>query len=921
LKCALDGARAGSAAIREQVDSASSAAQSARSELGGAQRELENLHTGANERARTRGFLQRRLDSTAQLEIDLTARLVELETNATRARANRAEAGAALAREIAEGGGDADAALKEISLKHENAVSELKQAERRGEECKDDLSDVVREAAVIRGRLGDLAGERADLEKRLEATTLEAPALAADLETARELIREAEADLEASRAVAADLEGSRRQAAEHEIEARTALDHLTARVNSLRGVLVARGELQSNHSPNGVDLRLRTILESLNGDRPATDPSILKQVVRAPLALEPALKAVLGPQMDAVIVESPNFALRAIEILKENRAGRMDFVQAPDAALAAHQAIDAPGIAGRLVEMLEVESRFSPVAEAMLGHVMLADDLHSALAASNLNGHGTVFVTRDGDLVMPGRMISGGSAEDSHAAVDLAAIEAETRELARAEEEHRTRIGQFADVRAERERADAALEQGRGRAREAERVAIERRGSLARAEQSVALAEAHGGNSRRRIGELAELVITSNARLEELAKIEQEARARLSVMFTEIASMRTTAEEIGAVMLEAASKVEARKSRLDALEREHAHTQREADALEAQIDEHCATLERSHVERADFDRELENLSAQDVAARGRETELEAELSRLRAQCDASDHELEARRADYKHAQEALTALEANATECGLKRERARALSEELARAFIEKFGAEFDAMAAEIIPAMDGRVAADDDARIVELRAKMERIGEVNLAADSEVKELEERAGVLGTERADLQSALDDLTKTITHLNREARKRFAETFEGAAKNFAELFPKLLRGGKGRLELTDDGDVLEAGVNVLVQPPGKKVKEIGLLSGGEKALSAMALIFSLFLLNPSPFCVMDEVDAPLDEFSLAAFTTLMAELKSRSQFIVITHNQRTMQRADQIHGVTMDRPGVSRIISLRIPQAA
>ena len=226
--------------------------------------------------------------------------------------------------------------------------------------------------------------------------------------------------------------------------------------------------------------------------------------MRAPLALEPALKAVLGDQMDAVIVESPQFAIRAIEILKENRAGRMDFVQEPDAALAAHPAITAPGIAGRLVEMLEIEARFSPVAEAMLGHVMLADDLHSALAASNLNGHGTVFVTRDGDLVMPGRMISGGSAEDSHAAVDLAAIEAETRELARAEEEHRTRVGQFADVRAERERADSALDQGRIKARDAERVAIERRGALARAEQAVALAEAHGGNSRRRLSELAD---------------------------------------------------------------------------------------------------------------------------------------------------------------------------------------------------------------------------------------------------------------------------------------------------------------------------------------------------------------------------------------------------------------------------------
>jgi len=414
---------------------------------------------------------------------------------------------------------------------------------------------------------------------------------------------------------------------------------------------------------------------------------------------------------------------------------------------------------------------------------------------------------------------------------------------------------------------------------------------------------------------------TSNARLEELALAEQDARARLSEIVNQLVTLRAAAEETGAAMLEAASKAEARKSHLGALESELAHARREANDLEAQIDEHRATLERSIVERAEFERELETLSAQDTAAKIREAELEAEHNRLTAECESCERALDARRAEYKQAQERLTALEAEALECGLKRERARALSEEMARAFIEKFAADFDAIAAEIIPALDGRDATQDEARILELRAKMERIGEVNLAADSEVNELETRNGVLTTERADLQSALDDLTKTITHLNREARKRFAETFEGAAKNFAELFPKLLRGGKGRLELTDAGDVLEAGVNVLVQPPGKKVKEIGLLSGGEKALSAMALIFSLFLLNPSPFCVMDEVDAPLDEFSLAAFTTLMGELKQRSQFIVITHNQRTMQRADQIHGITMDRPGVSRIISLKIPEAA
>ncbi|MGH7881255.1 MAG: chromosome segregation protein SMC, partial [Candidatus Binataceae bacterium] len=271
--------------------------------------------------------------------------------------------------------------------------------------------------------------------------------------------------------------------------------------------------------------------------------------------------------------------------------------------------------------------------------------------------------------------------------------------------------------------------------------------------------------------------------------------------------------------------------------------------------------------------------------------------------------------------EHASALAADLIQCQLQREHARTLADELERGFAEKFQAAFTAVVEELRPRLAERDPLRDDERLSELRARAERIGEVNLAADSEVKELEERAASLGAERADLQRAADDLAQTIAKLNREARKRFAETFEGAARNFAELFPKLMRGGKGHLELIATDDPLDAGVNILVQPAGKRIRELGLLSGGEKALSAMALIFSLFLLNPSPFCVMDEVDAPLDEFSLAAFTALVQELKSRSQVIIVTHNQRTMQAADQIHGVTMERPGISRVISLSIPQAA
>ena len=375
-------------------------------------------------------------------------------------------------------------------------------------------------------------------------------------------------------------------------------------------------------------------------------------------------------------------------------------------------------------------------------------------------------------------------------------------------------------------------------------------------------------------------------------------------------------------MLEAASKVEARRARLGAIEQELGHLRRLADELEAQIGKDRAALARLGDERVELVRELDQLAAQAEAARTRESELDA-ADRRNARCVRGARKAPYRRCAATWPRRARGPRRSSATRWSVRSDaNARARWPESSGAASRRnFTPTSPRSRTNLTTALADRDAVADEARLVELRAKAERLGEVNLAAESEVKELEERSGVLTTERTDLEAAVNDLTHTIQKLNREARRRFSETFEGAARNFAELFPKLLRGGKGRLELLPADDVLEAGVNILVQPPGKKVKEIGLLSGGEKALCAMALIFSLFLLNPSPFCVMDEVDAPLDEFSLAAFTRLVGELKGRSQFIVITHNQRTMQRADHIHGVTMERPGISRLISLAIPHAA
>jgi len=923
--------RAALAELQADTDSAGSRLAAERDRLAAHGRELDNLRAAAAQRGHTREFLERRRAAAETAAPELLARLVELEAKTTAARAARAEAGARLARERNADDGS-EIALARLREQHEAAAAELRAAERRGEELRDEVAELMREAAAIRGRLGALSGERAELEQRRLGADEQLPRLEQTLGAAREALAASAAELASARSAMADAEHRANAAGAGERDARAALDASLARLALLREGLSAaraRAERAAHRAAagGGAAERLRVVLESLNGDRPAEPPAMLAEVVRAPAAMRAALDAALGNEAEAVIVDSAHLAVKAIDILKESRAGRLSFIPEPGAVADAHPAIEAPGIAGRLLDMLEVEPRFRNVAEAMLGHVLLADDLRAALAASNLNGHGTLFVTREGDLVAPGIMIAGGSAapgEDEgawSAAPDQRELEAAAARVAAAESESAALRAAFDAARAELETARRELGDAREALARAERALGERRGAVERAENGSAAARNQTEQARARLDEIAQWFAESNARLEELAHGEAAGRERLAAMRAEIGARKTRAEESAGAMLEAASRVETRRARLDAIEQELRHLRRLADEHEAQIVKDRAALARVGEERVELARELEQLARDAEAARARTVELEAVSAEMRIACEQADAELQKLKAELDETRGRAEALEREAMDCALGCERARTLAAELGRSFAEKFQTEFAAVENEMREALAPRDAVADEARLTELRAKAERLGEVNLAADSEVKELEERASVLGRERADLEAAVKDLTQTIQKLNREARRRFSETFEGAARNFAELFPKLLRGGKGRLELMAAEDVLEAGVNILVQPPGKKVKEIGLLSGGEKALCAMALIFSLFLLNPSPFCVMDEVDAPLDEFSLAAFTGLVGELKGRSQFIVITHNQRTMQRADQIHGVTMEQPGVSRLISLAIPRAA
>ncbi len=202
-------------------------------------------------------------------------------------------------------------------------------------------------------------------------------------------------------------------------------------------------------------------------------------------------------------------------------------------------------------------------------------------------------------------------------------------------------------------------------------------------------------------------------------------------------------------------------------------------------------------------------------------------------------------------------------------------------------------------------------------RGKMAEIGDVNLSAISEYETLKQRFDFLTAQRDDLVKAIEDLHKVIRKINRITQERFMETFAAVNAKLGEVFPKLFEGGSARLELTDPDKPLETGVEYMVHPPGKKLTRMSLLSGGEKALSAIAFIFAIFLIRPASFCLLDEIDAPLDEANVVRFNNLMQVIGQKSQIVMITHNKKSMEFAEMLFGVTMEAKGVSKVVSVNL----
>jgi chromosome segregation protein len=398
------------------------------------------------------------------------------------------------------------------------------------------------------------------------------------------------------------------------------------------------------------------------------------------------------------------------------------------------------------------------------------------------------------------------------------------------------------------------------------------------------------------------------ARQAELAQVRERAEQERREHQERVAAARAKAEKHREEAQAIAIKVESRRS-----------SKESASAALVRVQSQLAHLTKRQQElRAEIEAAAEPLKADEQTLAAKLDErlaVEAELGQARAALDEIDAQLRETEQQRNERQRAVNELRELAGNARLAVREVQVRAETVAEQFAAT-GFSLD----EIVLGLPADASAQVWAENYEaLERKIQRLGAINLAAIDEFKEQSERKTYLDAQFNDLTEALETLEGAIRKIDRETRTRFKETFDKANQGLGRLFPRLFGGGHAYLEL-DGEDILTAGVMIMARPPGKKNSTIHLLSGGEKALTAVALVFSIFELNPAPFCLLDEVDAPLDDANVGRFAEIVKEMSERVQFVIITHNKTTMEAMHQLAGVTMQEPGVSRMVAVDIDEA-
>ena len=702
------------------------------------------------------------------------------------------------------------------------------------------------------------------------------------------------------------------------------LEHSRTDLSQQRGRLRAIEEVHARLEGVGAGTRALVDLR---------DPAILgivADLVEAPDDVLVAFAGLLGSDLQTVVVSDLDRGTALLETLRGKKTGRATIVSTFPSYIASSNATpgNPSGVIGPIVDHLRFQPEHEPLVRLLTGDAVLvaSEDIATELRRA---GDRRTMVTLDGTVFHADGRISGGTGDA--VAAGLLQQKMQLRELRQTvaikDREVDGLLARHAELRTSMTSTGAELERMRTADRDAQVDKVTADSDLRRVDDAIS-------TTTRRLDDILRELDELDGKLDEAGLARDQSEAAL---------LKAKAESTRASSELEVAEAEVRKWEGQLSEQQEVNTERKVEF--ARVREQ-ATSARATVDR--LARSIEELQ-------GRTVRLESEAreaARQQGVVAASLMDLHERnyvavssaKAAHTEFDTTRKALDDARAALGTHEAQLRDMRSELQghaeiqrkhELALQRFALERDHLLGAIKEKFRGlhlpRVVGDyhlrpppgdeQQARIKELANLIDRMGPVNLDAMDEFKKAQERYEFYTTQKADLEKALQDLEHAIQQMNRESKRLFRSTFDSINERFQTIFPTMFRGGRASLSLTNPEDLLETGVDILAQPPGKKVTSIELLSGGEKALTAVSLIFAIFQHKPSPFCVLDEVDAPLDEANVTRFNDMIRTMTGQSQFILITHIKRTMQSVDVLYGVTMQEPGVSRLVSVKINQNA
>jgi len=827
--------------------------------------------------------------------------------------------------------------MLEINRQREALQARVREREQAIESGRQLILRLLGEASTLKNQLAQIEEYLAGIERETARSTREEATAAVEMErieTARKQLSEvvARRQLELE-----EVMGERRRTEEVLAERRHAAAELRGEIDGVKNdVSQIRARKESleqvlAHRTYTTESVKRLFASLEKGNAADLKPlGVLADYVEVDPQFEKPAEEFLHEELEYVVVETWQQAERGLDFIRAELDGRATFLVHPEPSANGHRHLPEPaigpetGITARLSESLRLTNGFRDRATDLLPRVslcFLADDRAAAQRLAVAYPH-LYFLLSDG-ICYHGHTVTGGKKSGA----GPLAMKREARELAgKLQGRQRSLDGMVArqdGLNQEILGLETELERLRGlqQSREKDRLALDHDmrklgEDLSRANSRISVARLELERLRRdaeRSADQREKNRAAVAEKELLRARREEAleaeRRELDILEGQAATVGEEHAQVRAELAGLEERHRGERAAMARLEQQHRETSTRRNAIAPEIERLGEERARLLADNIELDRKAGSLAGEIMALEGRVNEMAAEDERMREALRADEEELKLLRAGVQEGLEKRSQIEVDLV-------RKQAELKYLDETSRKELNCAVEDLSASDDPVPDADAIAEAEQTCNEVRNRIEGLGPVNAAAMEEYLEAQQRQEFLSAQRQDLIDSIRDTEKAIQEIDQVSRQKFAEAFEAINQNFRTIFQTLFGGGTGEMRLTDQENLAESGIDIICSPPGKRLQNVLLLSGGEKALAAVALLMAIFRYQPSPFCVMDEVDAPLDEANIGRLTRMLHEMSDQTQFVVITHSKRTMEAAQALYGVTMQEPGVSRLVSVR-----